>query len=149
MVRLASLREQQHDEAVAHLRAARMSLDATDREVEHHEAASRQALLQQNAALVQADQREWLLSCAAWEVESLHVRHLRAESCAAQSAVTAAEESERRARRELRQTERLLESIGDVQKAAAFRRDQKTMDDAAQLLRIRSSKQGRMLGMFS
>ena len=148
-LRLASLREKQHDETVATLRSARHLLEAKLREVAAHEAQSRQALTEQHNALVAADQYSWMLSCAAYELESLHAMQQRSHCEELQAAVTVAEAAEVHARREHRQTERLLESIREEESAAASLKEQKTLDEAAQVLKIRSSKQANGLSTLS
>lgn len=139
MARLVHLREEQHAVTAVALRAAHADLHAVERAIDVERSVARDASLQMRDALLRGDAEGWMLECAGEQVAQMGIVREASRMAAARARVTHAAAYESTARCELKKMERVLEGIQRADAVLAARREQSVLDEAARLLRMRSS----------
>lgn len=139
LLRLAHLRERQHDIAAVQLRAARSSLAVAQSSVKDAQERARAAGAGRLAAASDSEPDEWLLACLEADAALLAARNGLARLARATAVVQQAAELEAAARRERKQMEATLESVQLECAEAAARADQRTLDEVARLQRAGSA----------
>ena len=135
LLRLAHLRERQHDIAALSLRAARRQLAAAESALTEAQEQTRSAALCRFTAATKDDANEWLLACADLEVGALTVEMRQAELGRAQALTRKAVETETAARCERKQMEATLAVLQRECAQRATRKEQGTLDEIARLQR--------------
>lgn len=131
LLRLAQLRERQHDVASLHLRAARGNLAVAEAALSASQEHVRSARRRQIDAATVGNAEEWLLSCAEMEAGTLTVSAHHAVVAQAMFAVQLALQAEATARRERKQMEVTLEAVQRARAEKTSRAEQATLDEVA------------------
>jgi|GEM_PF-5359224 len=146
LVRLAQLRERQHDHTLHGVRLANHYLHIIDQRIDQCSLQTQMSQTEQVQALLNGSSEDWLLARAGYEVACAQRVRAAVQRPSAEHAVMEAAKREAVARRELRQMERILDRMQKEDWIAAVRKEQQQLDESARLLRTHSSSQRLSLG---